>query len=349
MDERQFRNKIYWLTFLFSILVIWIHSFNAELFLGSTQAGVRVEQMEYILGEYVGQIAVPGFFVVSSYLFYRRFNWGRLLSKWKSRARSILLPYLLWNLLYYAGYVVVTRLPGISGLAGKPQVPFNMLELFLAAVNFAYNPVFWYLQQLIILIALAPIIYLAFKNTVTGVLVMGGIVYALWNNWNFPILNMDALFYTCAAALVSLHREGWGRFAEEKMEERWITASVATLLSLYGLLIFLGCPGKLLYARPLLTVLYRLLGVAAACLAVKALPLPDAKEWMKHNFFLYAVHFAWVRLFNKAGALIFPAWPAVALMLFVLMPVFMVAINIIMVKAMSRWCPHIYRVLSGGR
>ena len=33
MDEREFRSKVYWLTFIFSILVIWVHSGNAELFL----------------------------------------------------------------------------------------------------------------------------------------------------------------------------------------------------------------------------------------------------------------------------------------------------------------------------
>lgn len=349
MNEKRFRNKIYWLTFLFSILVIWIHSFNAELFLGSTQAGVRVEQMERVLGEGAGQIAVPGFFMVSSYLFYRGFSWTRLPAKWKSRARSVLLPYLLWNLLYYAGYVAATRLPGISGLAGKPQVPFNAEEMFQAAVNFAYNPVFWYLQQLIILIALAPVIYLALKNTIAGALVIGSIIYALWNNWNFSILNMDALFYTCVAAFVSLHRESWGRFVEEKFDGWRIFFSAAAVCSLFGVLILLGGPGRPLYARPLFAVLYRLLGVCSAGLIVKVLDLPDAKEWMKHNFFLYAVHFAWVRLLNKTGALIFPARPAAALAMFVLMPAFMVVINMVMVNIMSRWCPHIYRVLSGGR
>ena len=33
-NEQQFRNKIRWFTFLFSILVVWVHSVNAELFLG---------------------------------------------------------------------------------------------------------------------------------------------------------------------------------------------------------------------------------------------------------------------------------------------------------------------------
>lgn len=34
MNEEQFRSRIYWVTFLFSMLVVWVHSYNGELFLG---------------------------------------------------------------------------------------------------------------------------------------------------------------------------------------------------------------------------------------------------------------------------------------------------------------------------
>lgn len=95
---------------------------------------------EWILGEGLGQISVPGFFMVSSYLFYRRFDWSRLVPKWKSRIRSILVPYLIWNFLYYAGYVTVTRIPAISGLIGKPPVPVTIGQLIDALMNYAYNP-----------------------------------------------------------------------------------------------------------------------------------------------------------------------------------------------------------------
>ena len=30
-EEDWFRNKVYWLSFLFSLLVVWAHSLNGEL------------------------------------------------------------------------------------------------------------------------------------------------------------------------------------------------------------------------------------------------------------------------------------------------------------------------------
>lgn len=349
MEEKQFRNKIYWLTFLFSILVIWVHSFNGELFLGATDAAARVNGIETILGERLGQIAVPGFFMVSSYLFYRGFTWSKLVPKWRSRAKSLVLPYLLWNFLYYMGYVIVSRIPGISGVVGKEPVPFGAARLVDALVNYAYNPVFWYLFQLILLVALAPLIYLVMRGNVTGTVALAILVLGLWKGWSAGALNLDALFYTCAAAFVSLHRDSWGRFAEAESGGRKSVTGVLVLAFSFAGLWYLGRPGQPLYGLPLLTVCFRLWGVCAAIVAVKLADLPLPREWMKQNFFLYAIHFAWVRLFNKAGAIILPEHPVSALAVFFLMPVMMVVVSWEIGRWMRNVCPGVYRVLSGGR
>lgn len=60
MEEKEFRNKITCFSFFFSILVIWAHSYNGELFLGKTHQGKTVLEAERFLGDVVGQMAVPG-------------------------------------------------------------------------------------------------------------------------------------------------------------------------------------------------------------------------------------------------------------------------------------------------
>lgn len=349
MEEKQFRNQIFWITFLFSILVIWVHSFNADLFLGTTETAVWVNRLEGILGNGLGQIAVPGFFMLSSYLFYRSFGWSKLTAKWKSRIRTVLIPYLLWNFLYYAAYGAATRLPAASGLVGKPPVPFNLESLVDALINYTYNPVFWYLYQLILLIALAPLIYLVLKNTVSGAAALALMVFALWKGWDFTYLNMDALFYYCTAAYISIHRTAWGSFAKKQPDGRrrlfWGALLAVTLL----LLVLGGHWGSFLAGTPLLTVLRRLWGVCGVLFLLSILHLPPAREWMKHNFFLYAIHFAWVRLFNKAGALLLPSSPAAALLTFLFMPLIMVFLSALIVKILQSVLPGLYRLLSGGR
>ena len=70
---------------------------------------------------------------------------------------------------------------------------------------------------------------------------------------------------------------------------------------------------------------------------------------MKNNFFLYAVHFAWVRLFNKLSARILPPCPASALVMFGLMPFFMVVISSWLGKFLRIVAPGIDRRRAGGR
>ena len=42
MREENFRNKISWMMFLFSLFVIWVHAYNIELF-AAGQAGALWE------------------------------------------------------------------------------------------------------------------------------------------------------------------------------------------------------------------------------------------------------------------------------------------------------------------
>ena len=51
MEEKEFRNKITCFSFFFSILVIWAHSYNGELFLGKTHQGKTVLEAERFLGD----------------------------------------------------------------------------------------------------------------------------------------------------------------------------------------------------------------------------------------------------------------------------------------------------------
>ena len=125
MEEKQFRGKVRWFTFLFSVLVVWVHAFNAELFLGSGPSAAGLKRVQTWIGNGLGQFAVPGFFMISGYLFYRGFTWDKLGRKWRSRFRSLVVPYFLWNGLYYLGYVTASRVSGLADIVGKGRIPFG--------------------------------------------------------------------------------------------------------------------------------------------------------------------------------------------------------------------------------
>lgn len=341
MTEQQFRNKVTWFTFMFSLLVIWVHSYNAELYLGRTPQAGRLYQIEHRIGDGIGQIAVPGFFIISAFLFYRDFTWEKLLPKWDSRIRSVLLPFILWNFLYYIGYVTGSRIPWLTDVVGKGIVPFHLSALVDALLHYTYNYVFWYLYQLILLIMLAPLLYLILKRRCTGIgfqLFLWGL---LWAGADLPQLNLDALIYYSFAAFIGLH----GRSAALAGGRPGRPAAGILLAAAGGALYYMA----LRLASPPLLVMCRLFAVSGLWLAIPGERLPEPRPWMTCNFFLYATHFALVRFINKAGARILPAVLPVPLLLYLMMPFIALAVSYQAGRVLRRRVPRIWNLLNGGR
>lgn len=341
MKERQFRNKITWYTFIFSILVIWVHSYNSELFLGKTPSAKLVYDLEHFMGGTIAQIAVPGFFMLSSYLFFRNFTWDVLLQKWKSRFLSVAVPFVLWNILYYAGYLLASRIPVMTDVVGRGSVPFSPAIFMKAVLGYTYNPVFWYLFQLILLIIAAPVIYGILKNKWIGVSALLILLFVIARGGSIPVLNLDALFYYSAAAYCALHQKRWveGPYTRNTLLAAGILFTAAVVFGIR----------QNLFHSIFDTVMFRFLAPVSLWMFVDPFRLPEVKKWMTYNFFLYATHFAVVRFVNKAGSMVFPSHTAVPLILYLLMPVIAVAVNYTLAVCLRRFAPPLWRILNGGR
>ena len=173
MREKRFRDNVTWMSFLLTLLVIWTHALNAELFLGETGKNSAAGLTESLLGEHLAQIAVPGFFMMSAVLFFRNYRPEDTLRKWERRFRSLVIPYFSWNLLYYLGYLIATRAPVLREITGKEEVPVSLKELLEALLLYKYNHVFWFVFQLILLVisqlAVFDAVFQQFRSAVDDV------------------------------------------------------------------------------------------------------------------------------------------------------------------------------------
>ena len=345
MTEKQFRNKTTFVTFFLSLLVVFIHSYNIDLYLGAGPYGTAPDRaaafLEHFIGDVLGPVAVPGFFMMSAYLFYRNVSWNSLPDKMLRRVKSVLIPYIIWNFLYYMGYVCLRRIPALTAIVGEGEIPFSMPVLADAIINFTYNPVFWYLYQLIILIALAPVIYLVLRDRRLGAGALVLLAVAIACYAGIPWLNLDALFYYSAAAYVALH----GRALAEWEAVRQRAAVIAAGFVL-AVIFYLGSQ-RTYYV--ILTVLYRLTVPALLWLIIDGRKLGEPKAWMKNGFFLYAIHFIIARGLNKAGALMLPHTWMNAAALYVLIPALVTVFAWKLGDFLKKWLPSVWRGLSGGR
>lgn len=300
MQEQQFRNKVTWVTFLFGIMVIWGHAYNVNLFVLETDqplygAWGLVQKTENFLSYYISPLAVPGFFMLSAYLFFRNFSWDKLAGKWRGRFFSVAVPYAAWNVFYYLGYSILPQLPFLQTLIGRGAVPFTVGGLADAILNYRYAPILWYLYQLIILIFLSPGIYLFIQNRIIGALYLLAIAAGLYNWVIFSHPNLDALFYYSCAAYAAVH----GKEIVERMgSRRFQAAGAAGILLVPAIAAALRYP----YTTVLNAVLLRFMAIVSIWLLIDGSRLPGAKGFMNQSLFLYAIHFAIVRTVNKAAA-----------------------------------------------
>lgn len=368
MTEAEFRNKITWMTFFFSVLVVMIHGNNIDLFVSAGEAGslsAAARSLEGFISDAMPTVAVPGFFMVSAYLFCRNLTWKKVPEKMLRRVGSVLVPYIVWNSLYYFAMAAAGAVPGLRELAGKETVAFSVENWADAILNFTYNPVLWYMQQLIILIALAPLIYALMSRLYIGAASLLLLLFVISKGVLIPILNLDALLYYSVGAWLALHARGVversdkdkrGKAAERRETTEHKETSGVMRRVLRGSSIFLSillCAalyiGSRRYYSVLATVLYGICSPMAVWNALPSGHLPEAKNWMKYNFFLYAYHFLLVRGINKVGAVLLPPGAGTALAIYLCLPVLAVLINWMTAEGLKRYLPGLWRLLNGGR
>lgn len=343
MEEKEFRGKVTLMNFLCCVLVIWHHSGNADLFAGAHGVSPALDFFENTLTFAVIRADIPAFFMLSGYLFFRNFTWAGLPGKWRRRVRSLLIPYLFWNLFWYFARLLASGFGPAASLPGLAPVPADARTLIRAAFCYAYNPVFWFMYQLILLVILAPVIRFFLLSRWSSVL------YGLFLLWVFltwpalPIVNQDALIYYSLGAFWAV----WGKEAVEREDSprRALAGLFGVFLSLILCLLNLRT-GRVQFLVAYLALLPQAVWLL---LPLNAGGIAGKSPWMGCTFFIYATHFVLVRAINKVGGRIFPGSTVAGFLFYLAMP----AVVIVIVWAAAGWLkkhlPGVWLVVNGNR
>lgn len=341
--SKAFSNKIIILDYLFSLLVILIHAVNLPLpKTPAIPSGLSAvpSYTEAFLSNTLGQFAVPGFFLLSGYLFYRNLTSFRgIPAKWKRRFFSLLIPYGAWNTVMYL----------LNAAAGRSRL--TLAELGRAAALHIYNPSFWFMEQLLYFVLLAPVFWCFLQKRLPAVFLPILCLILIGTRTDLPYVNEDALFYYTSGAYFSIY---YKEFTEGRTAGRACSG-----------ILLITCSCTLILLQPelshypagvviLSTVLLRFFGSLGFILFLPA-EMKPAAPWMKDSFFLYAFHYPLIRILmnllhhfgltapeSDAGAYAFLA-------LYLALPALMTAAAYYTSNFLRKYFPTEWRVLSGGR
>ena len=171
------------------ILVTYAHSYGA-IREGYSMLGSgwdTYEILKILVSQTLVKVAVPAFFVMSGYLFFanvERFTKKVYWQKIKRRIKSLLIPYIIWNLLMAA------KLGEIS------------MNTFIAPANMPL----WFLRDLIIVSLATPIIYIGVRKLGWWIVAILLPIYVT-GMWAIqPEANPYAICFFCLGAALSIKK-----------------------------------------------------------------------------------------------------------------------------------------------
>ena len=151
--------KMSHLMFIMSVLVVYIHFAD---FSYAALPGYGWESLiERAFFACFGRVAVPLFFCLSGYLTFSKIqvNSKSLVLAYKTKVKTLLVPYLLWNI-FYTLVFVCTKLMNHT-LHEVDNWGILLLEsVFLHGQNGAL----WYILSLMVLTLAAPALFVVYKN-----------------------------------------------------------------------------------------------------------------------------------------------------------------------------------------
>lgn len=196
---QQLSDKLRVMSAVSIVIVLYIHSSHYNGFYIREAAPVSLPvttPLQTLLGYEIGRCAVPLFFAISGYLFFRDIDLGSswreaykaLWPKMVKRVRTLLVPYLLAAWFAPLLLLALEHVPGISYDYTFFTDTFNgplpdLLRMVYwdsgSGVPFAFQ--LWFLRDLIIIVALSPLLLLIAR------------VLNLRNRWGY--CNLTALLF----------------------------------------------------------------------------------------------------------------------------------------------------------
>ena len=167
------------------------------------------------MGGVIGGAAVPLFFMMSAYWLFRfdvhdRNAMNILVGKIKKKVKTICLPYLLWNTFGMIFYMVITRIPFAANMMNHgTAIPITLSNVVEGIFLHKYYFTFWYMQDLIGLIAISPIILIILKSKYTTLITIIATAIAVLFKIDFTLFNGTSFLFFMIGAYMVAHANNY--------------------------------------------------------------------------------------------------------------------------------------------
>jgi fucose 4-O-acetylase-like acetyltransferase len=351
--DNELSKRINSLRFLLIVFVVFIHNNPTEVnFVGGTEVytiPAYVNIIRELISNIISRIAVPLFFLISGYLLYSKEK--KFLVVLKKKSRTILLPYILWNILaiiffyvaqsftftkpYFATIIIrnFTFMDFIGAFTGKSG--------FFAIKGMPLVYQFWFLRDLFIL----NLLFITIKGLVDrfpfGTIFL---FFVLWTSGiNIYIVSTEALLFFTLGYYVIKYSLNYKNLDDIKNHDIIVIYIITIILELYFI-------QYVPIIHKINIIIGSVLGIKLTYHFINSVIVYNKLLWLeKYAFFVYAIHGIALAVIQKISVKIIPMHDGWILLQYFSVNIIGIIIFVLIGVIIRKIFPKIYGILTGGR
>jgi peptidoglycan/LPS O-acetylase OafA/YrhL len=351
--------KLRVVTLVAVVAVLFVHAYNMSSRFGSgentadmTHAPGFVGFVEYLVSQTLCRWPAATLFAISGFLFFHSLvpRWPDVATKFRRRLRTLVVPFLLWSTIGLALYLALQALPGSDRYLRQDFL--GNLSVAKLLGKLLWRPVaypLWFLQTLIVCVALTPLLYWPARRlrwlaaVPFGVLWFIGAPASNWNDWK------GLTFFVVGAVLALELRRGVALqppvWLGRALLPLWVAGCVAFSVLLRE--------NPAFWAHALHKGLM-IMAVAAVWFGYETYlePFKDRRLMtflIPCSFFIFAAQEPMLTILKRIGLHALGADGAAKLVVFFAAPLIALAVAVGAAVLLRRFAPRPYAWLTGGR
>ncbi|MCS4227982.1 acyltransferase [Sphingobacterium sp. BIGb0165] len=367
MSTEELQSKtIDFLRFPLIVGVVFIHTDFSDI----VMAGVKqisfvnypiFSRVFFLFSKVIFEACVPLFFFISGFLFFYKtegFSREIYLKKLKNRIRSLLVPYIFWNLLIILFLMLAQTFLSGSLVSGRNKLitDYSLLDWLwsfwdTSQVNphmkktLPINSPFWFIRDLMVVIVFSPIVYILIKKLKAYAVIILGLLWIFNPFFYLPGLSIVSFFFFTAGAYFSIHKMNFVEVLKPMLRALAPLYILIVVMALYfagaGWWSYLYCAG---------VVVGLLLAITVSAYFIESGKWHLNPFLTNGSFFIYAYHrlplvFVIKILFKWLN----PRSDGALLLLYLACPAIVILLGLLIYSLLRQRLPRFTAIISGGR
>lgn len=345
--EQKILNRLVIVNFILSLLIVFHHAFTLDIqYVGTfnlSSYGIDTAFQRYMYN--LSECAVPIFYFLSAYLFFRMFDGSleQYRKKLYRRFFSLFIPYVIFCTLGYIKHIFASGLLTNGNLTLWGGVIYWLSELCLCQTM----PL-WFIRELMFLVLLTPCFYELKKHKTLSYIIV--LLIVLLVTIGFVHYRSFAYWIPVYMLGVNLKKNWWNDI------HHIVTKYNSVFITIIGLYI-IGCwflpngTENSSYLNNFIFIIFRI--ITPICFIPLLVYITNSNykvyKWMNYSFFVYCMHFPIITILSLIFEKISIPLVHSESFKYIIIVVLTYSLCVIMAMFMEHFMPKIWMVINGRR